>query len=254
MEGRFSHNFSRIRVHTDATASESAPTRTIQQARMTTSASRGLVLPADQPAERRAVAAESTSNAVAPVRRSASGLQRQQAGAGGGVTLSYAKSAPIQGRCGDFDWQIRWILQGATRATNGFIVQKVKRETLTQHCDDSSDHSFDLYWEAWQVKGGKVLAGTSETEESKGDLFSWSGTMGSKGTTYVAGSAKFMENYTEPFKWGRIKESGTLRGTQQQPAGWSEAGSKYRYIGVSEFSCCDNKQVPGKLMTEELNV
>lgn len=255
-EGQFKHDFSRIQVHSYAQASESEPTRAIRQPHMVASAGREPdQVPIDHRAERsEAVAGENAGNAVAPAHQAASGLQHQQASAGGGVTLSYTKSAPVQGRCGDFDWQIRWVLQGATSATNGFIVQKVKRETLTQHCDNTSDHTFDLYWEAWQVKAGKVLAGMSETDESKGDLFAWSGTMGSKGTTYIAGSAKFMENFAEPFKWGRIKESGTLRGTLQQPAGWSEAGSKYRYIGVSDFSCCNDGQIPGKLTTEELDV
>src|SRR5262249_8314055 len=109
--------------------------------------------------------AENISNAVPTVQQSPSTLQRQQASPGSGVTLSYASSAPVQRRCGDFSWQIKWVLQGATSATNGFIVQKVRRETMTQRCDDTSDHIFEVYWEAWQVKGGKILAGTSETVE-----------------------------------------------------------------------------------------
>jgi hypothetical protein len=133
-------------------------------------------------------------------------------------------------------------------------VQKVRTVSLAQTCDDKSDDVFDIWWEAWRVKDGKILAGTSEDQESRGDVFQWSNTNGSKGTTYVAGAAKFMENYAEPYKWGRVKQAGTLRATLQQPAGWSEAGSKYRYVGVSDYFCCEGQHRSGKLNTEELDV
>jgi len=168
-----------------------------------------------------------------------------------GVRLDYQKLSAVQGGCGDFSWQVKWTLPGATADTNGFIVQKVKQVSIGEKCSGESDDVFNIYWEAWQVKGGRVMSGLRNVE-SLGDEFSWSNTNGSKGTVYVTGAAKFMPNYLEPFSWkGR---QGPLPSTESQPNGWSESGSKYRYAGVSDYSCCDNQFKQGKFTTEELDV
>jgi hypothetical protein len=102
-------------------------------------------------------------------------------------------------------------------------------------------------------QGGKIMSGISD-RESLGDEFRSTNTVGTKGTQYSTGAAKFMENYAEPFNWGRLKQAGPLQATTQQPPGWSETGSKYRYIGVSDYVCCEEPRRHGKLTTEELNV
>ena len=168
-------------------------------------------------------------------------------------SLTYIAQAPVQGRCGDFSWQIKWQLNNATEQTNGFIVQKVKQVSLAKKCDDSSDDVFNIYWEAWQVKNGKIMSGISE-RESLGDVFTWTNTNGSKGGTYVTGSAKFMAGYKEPLSWGRVKEAGTLPATTTQPAGWTESGSKYRFVGTPDYFCCEGQYRNSKLITEELDV
>jgi hypothetical protein len=286
-EPRFGHDFSRVRVHTDGQATESARavnalaytvgqdvvfgagqyapqteagrkllahelTHTIQQER-TPSAQPLMIAPAESLSERAATTAEARpGSAVSSLNHRE--LQRQPLPASPSApTLSYTPETPVQGQCGDFSWKITWRLNGATAATNGFIVQKVKFVTLTQTCGDANDDTFDIWWEAWQVKDGKIRRGISD-EEHAGDEFRTSNTNGSKGSVYMTGAAKFMEGYTEPFNWGRLKQAGRLAATDKQPAGWSEPGSKYRFIGVSDFFCCEGQHRSSKLNIEELDV
>lgn len=258
MERRFGHDFSGVRVHTDALAARSA--RDVDAHAYT--AGQHIVFgehryaPATRDG-RRLLAHELThvvqQAGAAPI---APRVQRQgkaPAAAQGPARLTYTKQTPVQGRCGDFAWQIKWGLDGAAGDANGFIVQKVKQESLTEKCDGRSDHDFYLYWEAWQVKNGKIMSGLSD-RESLGDQFTWSNTNGSKGGTYVSGAAKFMPGYQEPFKWGRVPQAGVLPATTTEPPGWSETGSKYRYVGVSDFFCCDGQYRQEKLTTEELDL
>ncbi|TWI50241.1 uncharacterized protein DUF4157 [Pseudoduganella flava] len=264
MERRFGHDFSGVRVHTDALAARSARdvaahAYTVGQ-RIVFGEHR--YAPATRDG-RRLLAHELThviqQSGAAPI---APRVQRQDKGpavppssapSSAPARLTYTKQTPVQHRCGDFAWRIKWGLQGAADQANGFIVQKVKQESLTQKCDGTSDHDFYLYWEAWQVKNGKIMSGISD-RESLGDEFTWSNTSGTKGGTYVSGAAKFIQGYMEPFNWGRLPQAGPLPATTKEPPGWTEAGSKYRYVGVLDFFCCDGQYRQSKLTTEELDV
>ncbi len=294
MEPRLGWDFSHVRVHTDACAAASADavqahaftvgnhvvfgaeqytpqlpnglrllahelTHVIQQsgARVDLQAlsmDEGPESPAEREAERVAVHVDTPMKIGRSLGQGIARVQRQdKPTAVNTPSLTYTAQAPVQGQCGDFRWQIKWQLNGATEQTNGFIVQKVKQVSLSQKCDDSPDDVFNIYWEAWQVKNGKIMSGLSE-RESLGDEFVWSNTNGSKGSTYVAGSAKFMAGYNEPFKWGHLKEAGPLPATTSQPAGWTESGSKYRFVGIPDYFCCEGQHRSSKLNTEELDV
>jgi hypothetical protein len=289
MEPRFGHYFSQVRVHTDSQAAESARAvgalaytvgqhvvfetgqfrpdslegqkllahelaHTVQQEHL--SAGRPYVVaPVNDPLEREALFAES-GHSRAITGQSDVKLHRQPVPPPTSVpALTYTTQGPTQYQCGDFSWPVKWQLNGATERTNGFIVQKVKTELLTESCFNVPDHKFEVWWEAWQVKNGRIMSGTSD-RESMGDELKVTGTMGSKGSTSMTGAAKFMENYTEPLGWGRLKSAGPLPATDKPPAGWSESGSKYRFIGVSNFACCPalGEQRSSKLITEELDV
>lgn len=290
MEVQLGHDFSRVRLHTDARAGQSAQAvnaaaytvgrhivfgagrfrpeqaagrrllahelaHTIQQEHASVAGLR-TIAPLDDAAEREAVGAEAKAEApLSPDRRAS--LRRQPdplaPTPSAPVSLEYVKEKPVHMRCGDYAWKIRWVLKGGTGQTNGFIVQKVKIVFLGEDCGDKRADTFDVYWEAWQVKGGKIMSGTSD-KESLGDEFTSTGTMGTKGTQYHAGAAKFMENYAEPFTWGRSKHAGRLPATTTQPPGWGESGSKYRFVGVFDYACCGEPLEHGKLTIEELDV
>lgn len=184
-------------------------------------------------------------------RTTTAGIARQPA-ASTTPQLRYEGPKPESQGCGDFSWKVKWILDGATESTNGFIVQKCNQSMIATDCSDEIDDSFKVFWEAWQVKNGKIMAGISD-RETLGDEFAWNNTNGSKGTASVSGAAKFIPNYMAPFTWtGRI--AGTQPTTDTPPEGWTEAGSKYRYLGSQDYFCCDGKHMEGKLVLEELDL
>jgi hypothetical protein len=287
MESQFDHDFSLVRVHADKKAAESARrvnataytvgshiifgegrfrpddaggrrllshelAHVIQQEHASADDVH-TIAPVDDPMEREAVLAETNADMMLSPDRMASLRRQRPPDAGTAVSLSYIKGAPKQGQCGDYEWQIRWVLNGATSQTNGFIVQKAKAAFLGETCDNKRADTFDIWWEAWQVKGGKIMSGISD-RESLGDEFRSVNTVGTKGTQYSTGAAKFIENYSEPLAWGKLKQAGPLPATTSAPPGWSESGSKYRFIGVSDYTCCEEPRQRGKLTTEELDV
>jgi hypothetical protein len=287
MEEHFGHDFSDVRVHSGTKAAESARSvnataytvgnhivfgagrfapgeaggrrllahelaHVIQQENVS---ERDLqsIAPVDDPMEMEAVRAETRADTMLSPDSGAALRREPQPGSGATVKLDYTKGVPRRGQCGDYEWKIRWVLNGATNSTNGFIVQKAKAVFIGTDCDNKIADTLDFWWEAWQVKGGKIMSGISD-RESLGDEFRSVNTVGTKGTQYSTGAAKFIENYTEPFSWGRVKQAGSLPATTTPPPGWNEAGSKYRYIGISDYTCCEEPRQHGKLTTEELDV
>jgi hypothetical protein len=117
---------------------------------------------------------------------------------------------------GGFSWGAQWSIDGATAATNGWIVQHVVvrhaveawhppllvGSTLpivpSQSPYGGLNESWYPLWEAWQVRGGAVFVGGSASAH-KADTYS-QGPVGAntKGTTEVIGRADFYPNLTLP--------------------------------------------------------
>jgi hypothetical protein len=144
--------------------------------------------------------------------------------------------------CGDYVWAVKWGLSGATDKTNGFIVQQLTFDFKREKCvGDGRNDFYKRYWEAWEVRGGKIFVGTSASPHSA-DTFSGESTPTQKGVNREDGKAKFMPDYKEPAKWGKIPEARDLPATEKEPDGWSTDGAIDRDI-VATFDCCGKTPV-----------
>jgi hypothetical protein len=80
---------------------------------------------------------------------------------------------------------------------------------------------------------GRVFSGLSKTQLSAGDTATSSNTGGLRGTQWHRFEAKFVPNYAEPEKWGKISNrAGPLPATRAQPPGWITLGTTRRSITV----------------------
>jgi len=149
---------------------------------------------------------------------------------GGSITLRYkSQKATVNG--GDYDWPTEFVLRNADGSTNGFIVQKVYIGFESADPTVKSEH--DHWWEAWRVMNGRVFSGLSKTQLSAGDTATSSNTGGLRGTQWHRFEAKFVPNYAEPEKWGKISNrAGPLPATRAQPPGWITLGTTRRSITV----------------------
>ncbi len=159
------------------------------------------------------------------------------------ATLSVTtKQAPTDQGCGGYSAKRQWSITGGGDSTNGFVVQKVAFDTRQLKCDDSDDTlpGTATYWEAWQVRGGKVFVGTSTTPHSA-DTFAYPSRGSHKGRNIEKGSAKYIDGYTAPLSWGHdAPEAQALPSTTTQPSGWSDSGNIACSI-TETFDCCGDK-------------
>lgn len=152
--------------------------------------------------------------------------------------LKYStKSAPKALDCGGFHSQIKWDLDGSNEKTTGFVVQKVTFKLKRKNCSDEDNNFIKTYWEAWQVREGKIYIGTSDSPHGS-DTFRVPPKPDHKGINYEAGDAKFMPNYEAPKTWGNVPQALSLPSTASKPEGWSDAGTLSRYMR-NTFNCCD---------------
>jgi hypothetical protein len=152
------------------------------------------------------------------------------------------KEAPVDLGCGGYRAKRQWSIDNGGVGTNGFVVQKVNFNTSQLKCDGADDTTAvtPVYWEAWQVRDGKVFIGTTN-DPHVADTFSHSRKPNHKGKNAEKGAAKYIDGYTEPTKWGHdAPEAGALPTTTSQPAGWSDSGTITCSISET-FDCCDGK-------------
>ena len=159
------------------------------------------------------------------------------------ATLSVTtKQAPTDQGCGGYSAKRQWSISGGSDSTNGFVVQKVAFDTRQLKCDDSDDTlpGTATYWEAWQVRGGKVFVGTSTTPHSA-DTFAYPSRGSHRGRNIERGNAKYIDGYTAPTSWGHdAPEAQALPSTTTQPAGWTDSGTIACSISET-FDCCGDK-------------
>ena len=161
-------------------------------------------------------------------------------GAAMGPTLNATTTTPkTDNGCGGYVWAQRWGLSGANSSTNGFVVQQLTFDLRRTGCGGTANNFYKRYWEAWEVRGGKIFVGTTTTPHSA-DTFRVSSTPNHHGINHEEGKAKFIPGYTAPSGWGSVPEAGSLPATETQPAGWSTAGTLNRSIR-STFNCCEGK-------------
>jgi hypothetical protein len=157
------------------------------------------------------------------------------------VTLSYDPwpYAPDQYKGpGGFVRVVVWRLKGAGPETNGYIVQKVKNTYEYGRCGDNSVRYVEIYWEAWRVRGGKIVTGGGE---QSGDEFGMDASPGTKGMKMKEGWAKYIPGYTHPDNWGTqvwYRAGKSMPSTKNEPAPpWSEQGAIYRWYRIVYDDC-----------------
>lgn len=163
----------------------------------------------------------------------------------GDVALSF-RTTSLTRSFGDYDWRVEFSLKNASEATSGFIVQKVNFGSDTTYCDGRPTNDSAIWWEAWQVRNGKIFSGTSASRLSLGDQFTSSNTGRTKGKIWHRSETKFMPGYQEPLIWGKFRMAGPLPATTIQPPGWSWVGTLQRWIQV-EYDSCRNPPWEGPM-------
>lgn len=111
-------------------------------------------------------------------------------------------SSPDPMHCGAFDWEVKWGLSPVNSSVNGWIVQRVRKINYYWPCSKSSTLltiKKDLpFWEAWQVKNGKIYIGRGPQRHKKDSYYQGMVGNGSKGRTLIDGRAEFYENLKLP--------------------------------------------------------
>lgn len=95
-----------------------------------------------------------------------------------------------------------------------------------------------VYWEAWEVKDGRVRSATgsgqgTDTFEILNSLENLLGNFETKAW------AKYIPNYLPPYDWKprTVEQAGDLPSTSILPLGWSNVNSLYRRV-EGRFNCC----------------
>ena len=161
-------------------------------------------------------------------------------------------SAPQAVDCGGFRWPVQWSISNATSSTNGWIVQKVNATFNVKDCSDSPvdikkksgwDVSWLPFWEAWQVRGGKVFIGGTNNSHNADTYGSSPFGDGTKGSTKVVGKAEFFPNATLPshFKPRNSPPAWALPYTQTNPGLTGGTGSLNHNLTATWDCCTSNK-------------
>ena len=220
------HDFSRIGIHAH------------REAMRHTDSSGGGELLSDDPLRQTILGGDGDGVSVPQTQPATAG--NSPAAPAASLTYSTVTPRTRQG-CGGYEYAVQWGLDNATASTDGFIVQKLQFNLVRDICAGGTNNFAKTYWEAWQVKGGKIFIGTS-TSPHHADTFRVGATPDQKGVNLEEGNAKFIEGYTEPLSWGTVPEAGSLPATETEPAGWSDAGTKYRSVQV-DFDCCEQSDL-----------
>lgn len=150
--------------------------------------------------------------------------------------------------CGGFNWPVKWSIENATTATDGWIVQKVE---LPHDVKDCAEKEVDLekkpglkpswytMWEAWQVRGGKVFIGGSKSPHGADTYGSPGPGDNTKGHLTVKGTADFYPGLTLPksFKVLNAPPAHALPTTKVDPGLTGGTGSLDHSL-TARWNCC----------------
>ncbi|CAN5871367.1 hypothetical protein BH11VER1_BH11VER1_32260 [soil metagenome] len=133
------------------------------------------------------------------------------------------------------DWgaakfELTWKVHSTT--LDGWIVQQV--EITGSYVDKAGatitaaeKYGKTSYWEAWEVKGGKVYAGATSKSAVVGGRDGYttlSGGEDSEGNWQVTGTVVFAPPTSDPSSWGTIgNQAGGLPSTSSEPTWWANA-------------------------------
>ena len=153
-------------------------------------------------------------------------------------------AAPTTGDCGSYSWQVRFSVENADKAANGYIVQKIDAKYNRSECDGSADPVTGIgkfpYWEAWGVREGKIFIGDTDQEHNADTYADKSMGAGTKGSIVVTGIPEFFPNVTLPKEMmaqNPDTQAGDLRSSLTDPQLKGGTGSIVHDL-TALWQCC----------------
>jgi hypothetical protein len=151
---------------------------------------------------------------------------------------------PVEGQCGAYSWKVRFSVENADNATNGYIVQKIDAKYTRTTCEGADKPVGGIgtfpYWEAWGVRSGKVYIGDTN-QEHNADTYS-DDSMGdsTKGSIVVTGVPEFFPNAVLPAHMKADNpdtQAHSLRSSTQDPGLANGTGSIAHNL-TATWECC----------------
>ena len=163
-------------------------------------------------------------------------------------------SGPTPSNCGGFSWGVQWSINNASTLTNGWVVQKVDEKRGIKYCNGKNKKNPSWYrpspfWEAWQVRGGRVYVGRTKSLHNA-DTFSENSHANTKGTIKILGTAEYYDGLTLPtsFKVTNKAPAMSLPMTRSKQTLSGGTGSLAHNLTATWDCCTSNKNT--KLTTK----
>jgi RHS repeat-associated protein len=148
--------------------------------------------------------------------------------------------------CGSWEYKVQWEWHPPL-LPDGWIIQSVVWSADIKDCSGNPVKSKNLtgvadalpkFWEAWQVRGGKVYVGGSAMPHSADTFRTIDEGDCRKGTISITGKVGFAANYnlTKP-PWGSLAVAGSLPTIKTDPGVSLDLDHKLEVT----FNCCPDK-------------
>lgn len=172
----------------------------------------------------------------------------------GGLKITVISGSRALMNCGSAEWQVQWSLKNMGKT--GWVIQHVTWAANVTDCagSDKQPHNSNglEYWEAWEVKNGKVWVGSaSRGIQHHADTYrTVDEGDGTKGKVIVTGRVRFYSNYNlaEP-PWGHtVHAAGILPTVTSQPTCWTDSGANQHDMEVT-WRCCPSGRFTTRMNT-----
>jgi hypothetical protein len=162
-------------------------------------------------------------------------------------------SGPTDTDCGGSSWGVQWYLDNPD-TTNGFIVQHVSEVYDVKDCSNKPidvkahtggdlDPSWGPFWEAWEVRSGKVYIGTTASLHNADTFGTSAFGNNTKGSYSIFGKAEYYPGLKLPssFKVTNTAPAWALPYTKTDPNLKGGTGSLNHNLTASWNCCPDGK-------------
>jgi hypothetical protein len=141
---------------------------------------------------------------------------------------------------GSAEYKVQWSVSDAK--ANGWIIQHIRFSGSKKDCDGkdvATNTTGEEYWEAWQVRDGKVYVG-STANAHVADTFRTADEGGSTvGSLEISGKVAYKAGYDlkEP-PWGHdVAAAGDLPTMKAAPKDWDDSATKEHKMNVKWDAC-----------------
>lgn len=152
--------------------------------------------------------------------------------------------------CGGYEWDIKWGLSPNSNKVNGWIVQKIERIHILKTCQKGNKRTFIKktipFWEAWQVRKGKIYTGGLRTIHKK-DMF-FQGMVGSRsqGESLTRGTAEFYPKLRLPSTFipnNPKTDAVSLPSTIKNPGNLAGGTGSLAHSIKVKWNCCPGRSI-----------